>query len=215
MFQLLANNPILFIGYIIALFTAISVHEFSHALVADRLGDPTPRLQKRVTLDPRAHLDLYGLLFLFIAGFGWGKPVQFDPYNLKNPQKDAALISIAGPISNFVLVGLSYLIWQATTLVSSDSILTTIATVLFVPMIIVNLNLGVFNLIPIHPLDGFKIVGGLLPNKQAASWNESARYGIILLLIILIPIGGHSMLNNIMDPIIQPLYHLLLPNFFN
>lgn len=214
MFQILFDNPVLFIGYIIALFTAITIHEFAHAIMADRLGDPTPSLQGRVTLNPRAHLDLYGLLFLFIAGFGWGKPVQFDPYNLKNPQRDAAIISVAGPFSNFIVVAVSFLLLQIVTWLAGNSLITRIAIVLFVPMIIVNLNLGVFNLIPIHPLDGFKIVGGILPKRHAARWNETARYGFILLLLILIPIGGSSMIDNIMDPIINPLYRLLLPGFF-
>ena len=92
---------------LIALIVAITIHEYSHARAADYLGDPTPKLQGRLTLNPRAHLDIYGsliFLFLLISGspiiFGWGKPVVFDPFNLRQPRRDAALISIAGPISN-------------------------------------------------------------------------------------------------------------------
>src|SRR3990172_5876251 len=103
MINVLFANPFLFFIYVIALLFAIAIHEFSHAWAADRAGDPTPRLQGRLTLNPIVHIDPFGLIFLLFFGFGWGKPVTFDPYNLKHPRKDAALISIAGPISNFIM----------------------------------------------------------------------------------------------------------------
>ena len=98
MLSTLFSSPVEFFLNALALLMAITIHEFSHAYVADYLGDPTPRLQKRLTLNPISHLDPYGLLFMLLVGFGWGKPVTFDPYNLKNPRPHAALISIAGPI---------------------------------------------------------------------------------------------------------------------
>ena len=95
MINLLYQNPIEFFFVAILLLVAISVHEFAHAFAADHLGDPTPRLAGRLTLNPLAHLDPIGTFLLFFAGFGWGKPVPFDPFNLRNPVKDAAIISFA------------------------------------------------------------------------------------------------------------------------
>src|SRR3990167_4058068 len=105
LFDLFSSLETLFI-VIIALLSAITIHEFSHAWVADRLGDPTPRLMGRVTLNPLAHLDPIGTIALLLIGFGWGKPVQFDPFNLENPRRDSALVSLAGPLSNITLASL-------------------------------------------------------------------------------------------------------------
>src|SRR5438876_3599187 len=96
-------NPIEFVLGLAALIIAITIHEFSHALAAEHLGDPTPRLQGRLTLNPLAHLDPLGTILLILVRFGWGKPVVFDPYNLRNPRRDGAIISIAGPVSNVLL----------------------------------------------------------------------------------------------------------------
>ncbi|MEI6533445.1 MAG: site-2 protease family protein [Candidatus Roizmanbacteria bacterium] len=187
---------------------SITVHEFAHALTADRLGDPTPRLQGRISLDPRAHVDLFGLIFLFIAGFGWGKPVQFDPFNLQNPRRDAAIISVAGPISNFILAGIFAILFRLVAVNASSVIFSE----LFFMMVNINIVLGVFNLIPIHPLDGFKIVGGILPSKQAYEWFDLQRYGTIFLIALIIPIlpGGHSMSGMIVSPIINIIRGILL-----
>lgn len=198
MMDILFQSPLIFILYLVALLAAISIHEFSHAFVADKLGDPTPQRQGRITLNPRAHIDLMGILFLFMFGFGWGRPVQFDPFNLKNPRRDAALISVAGPISNFLL-----------------AILITIAlkiTGLQFLIIFIQLNvmLGVFNLLPIHPLDGFKIVGGLLPEDKAREWYQLERYGILFLILLILPIGKGSMISSIISPAISFVMRILL-----
>src|SRR3990172_11954241 len=99
----LFNNPLSFVFWLLGLTVAITVHEFAHAYAAERLGDPTPRLMGRLTLNPLAHLDPLGTLMLLIARFGWGKPVQFDPFNLRHPRRDSALISLAGPASNLIM----------------------------------------------------------------------------------------------------------------
>lgn len=198
MIDLLTQSPLVFVLYLFALLVAISVHEFSHAIVADKLGDPTPRVQGRVTLNPRAHIDLMGIVFLFMFGFGWGRPVQFDPYNLRNPRRDAALISVAGPISNFLLASLLAVLLRVTT----------------VPYLIIfiqlNVMLGVFNLLPIHPLDGFKIVGGLLPEEKAREWYQLERYGILFLVLLILPIGKGSMIASIISPAIAFVMKLLV-----
>ena len=99
----LFSNPFLFLLEIIALVSALTFHEFAHAWMADKLGDPTPRLQDRLTLNPAKHLDPLGTLLLLVAGFGWGKPVEFDPFNLRHPRRDTALIALAGPVSNILM----------------------------------------------------------------------------------------------------------------
>jgi len=210
MLSYLFTNPLLFIIFIISLLVAISIHEFSHAWVADYLGDPTPRLQGRLKLDPRVHIDTLGMIFLLFIGFGWGKPVEFDPFNLKDPRRDAALISLAGPSSNFILAILSSLVLRLL-IFFKLSILTTIGMYLILPLIQMNIILGVFNLLPIHPLDGFKIVGGFLTEEKARDWYSLQKYGIFFLLLLIIPFGGSSMLETILQPIINLFYKFLIP----
>jgi len=206
----LFSNPLMFIFYILALFVAITIHEFSHALAADFLGDPTPRLQKRLTLNPKAHIDPFGLLFLFFFGFGWGKPVEFDPFNLRNPRRDTALISLAGPVSNLISALIISIILKLFIFFKIES-LYTIGSLFLTPVIYLNVFLAVFNLIPVHPLDGFKIVGGLLPEKQAREWYSLEKYGLIFLLMMIIPLGKSSMIDLIIRPIVGFLNTLLLP----
>jgi Zn-dependent protease len=159
----LFNSPILVVLYVVFIVIALSVHEFSHAKAADMLGDPTPRLQGRLTLDPRAHLDLWGSIIFLVAGFGWGKPVQFDPYNLKNPRQDAMKIALAGPLSNIIMALCVSIIFKLLYFIvpSFPDIFFAIAKI----FISLNVTLAVFNLIPIEPLDGFKIVGGLFSEE--------------------------------------------------
>jgi len=209
----LFNNPIAFVAWIIALVTAISIHEFSHAFMADRLGDPTPRLQGRLTLNPLAHLDPMGTLLLLIARFGWGKPVMFDPFNLRNPRRDAALISLAGPVSNILLAGLLSLILRVLLYVSVPSnVFLYILFGLIQPAIVMNVILAIFNLVPIHPLDGFKIVGGILPEDYARQWYELQPYGMIFLLFLIFPFfGSVAPIHQFISPIINALLVLFLP----
>lgn len=211
----LFDRPLLFLLSAISIVITITIHEFAHALTADRLGDPTPGLQKRLTLNPLAHLDLLGTAMIFIVGFGWGKPVQYDPYNLKDPKRDGLIIALAGPMSNFILaLVLSILIKLLTIVVPVD--INSIGLFSFLPqlmlqLIVFNIAIGVFNLIPIYPLDGFRVVGGLLPHEKSREWEGLSRYGIIFLLLLLIPIGQTSMLETVMRPILMFLYGLLLP----
>ena len=210
MFTYFFSNPLMFIFSLIALFIAITIHEFSHALAADFLGDPTPRLQKRLTLNPKAHLDPFGLLFLLFFGFGWGKPVEFDPFNLKNPRRDSAIISLAGPMSNLILA-LLLSISLKLFIFFKIKILYTIGGLFFIPMIYLNVVLAVFNLLPIHPLDGFKIIGGILPEKQAKEWYELERYGMIFLLMLFFPFGKSSMVDFLIKPVVSFITSFLLP----
>jgi Zn-dependent protease len=210
MLSYLFSNPLLFVIYMLALLIAITIHEFSHAFVADYLGDPTPRLQKRLSLNPMVHIDTFGLLFLLLVGFGWGKPVVFDPFNLKNPRKDAALISIAGPTSNFIMAIVLSILLRLLQLFDLPAIFT-ISSFFLIPIISLNVVLGVFNLLPINPLDGFKIVGGILSERKAKEWYGLERYGLIFLILLIIPLGGSSMLNLLIRPAVTFLLHLLIP----
>lgn len=189
---------------LVALILAIDIHEFSHAWMAEHLGDPTPRLQGRLTLNPLAHLDPLGTLLLLLVRFGWGKPVQFDPYNLRNPRRDGALISIAGPISNMLLATICAIIVRFP--------IPDILAAFLAELAIMNVVLGIFNLVPIHPLDGFKIVEGFLPEDQAVEWHQLERYGIIFLLILLLPIfNGGALISTIISPPINFVLKYLLP----
>lgn len=205
---LLFENPAVFFLVVAALVISLSIHEFAHAYVADKLGDDTARLLGRVTLDPRSHLDPVGSLMLLFAGFGWGRPVPFNPINLKNPKRDSAIIAFAGPLSNFILffaVGLIFKIIGGSGLMfhlgsGGNLILLFLSYVLFY-----NIVLGVFNLLPIHPLDGFKVVAGLLPNSLYFQWMQMQQYGVFLLLILIVT-GATSV---ILEPFIGIFLNLL------
>ncbi|HRN70470.1 MAG TPA: site-2 protease family protein [Candidatus Woesebacteria bacterium] len=210
MIQTLFENPIIFVFSLISIVIAITIHEFAHAKMADYLGDPTPNLQGRVTVNPLAHIDLYGLLFLFLAGFGWGKPVQFDPFNLKHQRRDSAIISLAGPTSNIIIASIGSIILH----LFNNIILTeqgVIGSLFLVSLISINLMLAVFNLIPVHPLDGFKIVEGLLTEKQAQDWRKLEKLGFILLLLLVFPFNGESAISTILGPILRFLYSIFIP----
>lgn len=199
----LFNNPFSFLFWLLALVIAITIHEFSHAYTADRLGDPTPRLAGRLTINPLAHLDVMGTIMLFLVRFGWGKPVQFDPFNLRHPRRDSAIISLAGPASNMLLAVLSAIaLWFPIPL---------ILAVFLQQLLVMNVVLAIFNLIPIHPLDGFKIVEGMLPDEYAKQWKELESYGIIFLLFLVFPVfGGASPISRIISPVIDFIFGLLL-----
>ncbi len=204
MIENLISSPLSFLASLLAIVIAISIHEFSHALAADRLGDPTPRLAGRLTLNPLAHLDPIGTLMLILFRFGWGKPVQFDQFNLRNPRRDTMLISIAGPMSNLLTAVLATILLR---LLPSN--LLTLLTLQ--PFIIISVVLAVFNFVPIHPLDGGKILSGILPLSLAKEWEQiQAKFGTILLIMMVLPWGGTAPIFYLTGPVIQFLLQLLL-----
>lgn len=172
----LFNSPLTFAFVMISILTGFTVHEFSHALVADKMGDDTPRSMGRLTLNPLAHLDFLGTVFLLLAGFGWGKPVIVNPNNFENPKVDNLTVSLAGPISNLilaVLAGLIYRFFHLPTLLDSFLII----------FVFYNLVLMIFNFLPIPPLDGSKILGLFLPENLYYSLQQ---YGMFLLFGLII-----------------------------
>jgi len=203
MLNYLFTSPLYFFLWLAALLVAITIHEFAHAWTSDRLGDPTARLAGRVTLNPFAHLDPLGTLMLLLFRFGWGKPVPFDPFNLRNPRRDAALISFAGPAADLILAIFLSLIIRF--IPSSQLFLTPFNTLAVV--------LAIFNLIPIHPLDGGKVLIGLLPERIAYQWDEILnRFGFFIIIFLLMPFfGGYSIVSLIILPFINLILALLLP----
>jgi Zn-dependent protease len=209
MLQYLFTNPLSFTIWAAALLVAVTVHEFAHAWTADHLGDPTARLAGRVTLNPIAHLDPLGTLMLLIFRFGWGKPVPIDPFNLRNPRRDAAVISFAGPAANLILAFTFSLIIRLAYLFLSSAIM--IQTILL-PFITLSVILAIFNLIPIHPLDGGKVLVGLLPRENAYKLDAILnRYGFFILILLIFPFFGTSPIIAIISPIINLILSLLLP----
>jgi len=170
-------------GFIIALVIAISVHEFSHALSAYKLGDNTAKNQGRLTLNPKAHLDPMGTIMIVFAGFGWGRPTPVSPWNLRIGEKAGmAVVSVAGPISNLIVALITGIIFQL--YIGSGAEWISVARILLA-VIQLNLVLAIFNLFPIAPLDGFKIVLGLLPRDAALSFAKTERYGMMILVLVI------------------------------
>ena len=172
---------------------ALAFHEYAHGWVADRLGDPTARNAGRLTMNPLAHLDLVGTIMLFIAHIGWAKPVPVNPYNLHNPKRDIVWVSLAGPAANILMAaGFGFLIRAFNT----GGILESVAlpqpgVLLLVYGVIINISLAIFNLIPIPPLDGSRILGGLLPTEMEREYRKLDRFGPILVLVLVM--GGYML----------------------
>lgn len=181
---------IMIIASIPALIIAAAGHEYAHAKAADLLGDPTPRMMGRLTMNPFVHLDLIGSLALIIGGFGWAKPVVVNPTNFKDPRTDDMIVSIAGPMANLVMAFIGYVVMrclEAANLLGNDSLYL----VLFL-IVVYNINFSILNLMPVPPLDGSHILMNFLPLK----WQiHVARFSMVSLLILIVilnsPIASH------------------------
>ena len=166
----------------------LSLHEFAHAYVSYKLGDPTPMAQGRVTISPFAHIDPIGLLLLMLFGFGYGKPVEINPNNYKNPRRDEIFVALAGVITNFFVAVLFAFVYFLLARFNVISLYSTMSTIL-INIIFINVNLMVFNLLPIPPLDGYKVVRNLLLGHVDVGklWRVEAffnRYGYLILFAI-------------------------------
>lgn len=181
--------------FIIAVLIALSVHEWAHGFVAYKLGDPTAKYEGRLTLNPISHLDPIGTLLFILVGFGWGKPVPVNPQYFKHYKRDTALVAIAGPISNFLLASIAFLVLALvgkSSLVSSPTIVTDtsavirVITMLMTDFLQINLVLMAFNLLPIAPLDGSKVLRPFIPYQYDRQYEEFMANGPRILLILII-----------------------------
>lgn len=188
-------NIAVLVARMVVLLVAFTIHELAHAVTADYLGDPTPRRMGRITLNPVAHLDPFGTIMLLISGFGWAKPVMVQPMNLRgNPRSSMAIVAAAGPISNLIMAFLFALpvrFGLVSLNFSADGLLPSLNFLVF-EFIWINLILMFFNLIPVPPLDGSKILMGVLPIEMASRLRILEQYGFLILLglIFLLPAIG-------------------------
>jgi len=222
---------VLFGALVTALIVGISFHEFSHAYVADSMGDRLPRSLGRVTLNPLAHLDPAGTIILFLFGFGWGKPVPVNPNVARNPKAAMALIAGAGPLSNFLVAAVAGLPLQAgwvpwlppfnlsviRSLVHGGWGAEEYLGLYLSAIVLISIILGVFNLLPISPLDGHRVVPAFLTDEAARSYMQlQRRYGfIILIVLIALPFltgGEFGILFEVMSPVINVLANLFTGN---
>nr|WP_307992940.1 site-2 protease family protein [uncultured Niameybacter sp.] len=181
------TNFLEIIQTLIAVLVAITFHEFAHGYASYKMGDPTPKETGRLSLNPFKHLDFLGTICLMIVHFGWAKPVQVNPYYYKNRKKGMVIVALAGPMMNFLIMSISIFIMGVILKVTGgyggDFIIFVFD--LFSVLAVINLSLGVFNLIPIPPLDGSKIVGAILPEDKYFKYMRFERFGYFLLLIVL------------------------------
>ncbi|MDD3887435.1 MAG: site-2 protease family protein [Patescibacteria group bacterium] len=186
--SLLLTNPIMFFAWAVSMIFAITIHEFSHALAGTLLGDPTAKNQGRLTLNPLKHMDIWGTLLMLFVGFGWGKPVPFNPYNLKNQRIGPAIVALAGPFSNLILVVIFVLllkfVYPLTGLGEGNALFDFLYT-----FILINALLLSFNVIPVPPLDGSKLLFALLPPSAENVKMFLDKYGFFVLIGLLL-IGG-------------------------
>lgn len=195
------------------LLLALTCHEFAHGLVAYNLGDPTAQRAGRLTLNPLKHLDPIGTIAFFLIKIGWAKPVPVNPLYFRNPKKDMLLVALAGPLANLVLAVVSALLLKFSLLLVSLFQYTAAAQMLLLPLsamllasVWINLVLCFFNFLPIPPLDGSRILVGLLPDRLAASYQKLEKYGFILILLL----AYSGILSKIILPLIDLVQKLLV-----
>ena len=196
-----------------AVIIAITFHEFAHAWAADKLGDDTPRMQGRLNLNPMSHIDPIGFMLLMFAGFGWGKPVQINPRNFNRNvrmDKGEAIVSLAGPLMNFVLAIISAFALGAIYMFTDVAFLTsTVGSIIYIllqQLLAINIGLGVFNLIPLPPLDGSKIFINFLPYNARRWIIEHSHIFYYVFLVIWIT----GLASVIISPIINLIYEGLM-----
>src|SRR5262245_7613912 len=184
----LFNDPIGFVQRLIlqipALLVAVTMHELSHGFVADRLGDPTARRQGRLTLNPLPHIDPLGAIAFVVAGFGWAKPVPVNAHNLRHPRRDMALVAAAGPISNFLVALIGLIAFRLVGRLDAAPFLAEPAAGVLLYVYLFNLGLGIFNLIPLPPLDGGHFLPYFLPSGAWSLIRPLEQYGPFILILL-------------------------------
>jgi len=205
-----ALDPVVQVILIPVIIFALSFHEFSHGWMAYRYGDPTAKLAGRLTLNPMAHLDIFGSIALYLMGFGWAKPVPVNPQYLANPKRDMMWIALAGPVSNLIIALISGILLSVLLrlgLINSQSPLIMV----LIMSLQINLVLAIFNFIPIPPLDGSRILEGLVPNKYHNELAKFEYYGPrVLMGLILLSMFTRF---NIFAVVISPIMTIFLKLF--
>ena len=210
--MLFLQSPDVLIAILLILFVSLPFHEFSHALAAYRLGDSTAKYMGRLTLNPLAHLDPFGALLILLVGFGWAKPTPYNPYNVRGGKTGEVIIAVAGPISNLVLaiaaaLPLRYI--YATGMDVPEVVVSALST-----FVMLNVILAVFNLIPIPPLDGSKLLYAAMNPQTERQWRPVLeQYGfIILFAALLLPVlpGGQTIVSFVFQKVGLPIANLLI-----
>ncbi|MGM9925835.1 MAG: site-2 protease family protein [Bacillus sp. (in: firmicutes)] len=190
---------------VVSLLIAFTVHEFAHAYVAYKFGDPTAKEQGRLTLNPKEHIDPLGTLLILIAGFGWARPVPVTRNNFKNPRLAGVLVSLAGPLSNLLIAAIAYAVWYG--LLGAGVQPAQYVYQFMNQLIGLNILLFVFNLLPIPPLDGYRIVEDIVSPNVRAKMTQYEQYGMLIFLILLFtPLDQYT---------IQPIFQTVIPAVSN
>lgn len=204
----LIADPLFFVVSLVAIVIALTIHEFAHALMANRFGDGTAKAMGRLSLNPLAHLDVVGFLAMLFIGFGWAKPVPVNPYNLRRPKLASALIAFFGPLSNLILAAIALVAFKIILpYLGPENLLIGFLSIL----VLINLVLAVFNLIPLPPLDGSQILFNLLPARFDDFKNRLMASGpwILICLLLADSFLGLGILNAFFNLVLSFLFWLM------
>jgi Zn-dependent protease len=192
---------------------AIVCHEVSHGYIAWRFGDPTARMLGRLTLNPIKHIDIVGTLMIFFVGIGWAKPVPVTFQNLRNPKRDMIWVAAAGPITNILLATVSAILLRGVVAFDSPVVSASPAAMVLEPVVLmlafsvyINLLLAIFNMIPVPPLDGGRVMVGLLPYRQANAWARIEPYGMVIIILL---VFFTNVFSYVISPVLTIGVHLL------
>lgn len=206
---------VIYLYIIPAALIAVVLHEFGHAIVSHLFGDPTPKSEGRLSLNPIKHLDPFGILSLIIFGFGWAKPVIINPVYYKRPKLGMTLVGLAGPLMNFIIAILSFLMLKLILILPYSRFIEILWT-FFSVLATINIGLGVFNLIPIPPLDGSKIIGCVLPERAYNEYMQYQKYGIffmigfVILITVIENLFGVSPISIVINAIYDFMFKLIV-----
>ena len=195
-----------YIGYLYsipAVLIAIILHEYAHGFVSWKLGDPTPKKDGRLSLNPLNHLDPIGTLCLLVFHMGWAKPVEINPNYYKNPKLGTVLVSLAGPVTNFIIAFISMI-----ALVKLNP--ERVAFYILMYLVIINIGLGVFNLIPIPPLDGSKVLSAILPERLYFGYMKYEKYFMLVLLVAMYLGFLSTPINWLNDKVFDAMYRIVM-----
>lgn len=194
---------------VVSIFICMTIHESSHGLAAYLLGDPTAKSMHRLSLNPLRHIDWFGLAMMFVVGFGWAKPVPVDMRYFKKPKQGMAITALAGPFSNLVLAFLLMLVCKGMYLSIGYSVGTRGIFTFLLTTAVLSIGLGLFNLIPIPPLDGSKVLGALLPDRAYYMQMHYERYGMLLLILLSMTSLGGGLISGAVTAVYSGMMNLI------